>query len=84
MKGNATLLELRGQQAVRRTYLSGSSRRVLVSREHLLDILFMAEESFGYVSSSTLRLAQRRALDTNGVAVVTQPTQQCFSHRPIP
>ena len=35
-------------------------------------------------NSSTLRLAQRRALDTNGVAVVTQPTQQGFSHRPIP
>ena len=32
---------------------------------------------------SALRLAQRRTVDVHGVAVMPQPAQQRFHHRPV-
>ena len=59
---------------------SGSPRRLAIGAENGAEVLFAVDRQSMHISSSTLRIAQRRTFDVDGVAVVAEPAEQRFDH----
>ena len=79
-QGHATFIKLGRQEAIGTVDGSGSPRRPAIGAENGADVLFAVDRQSMHVSSSTLRIAQRRTFDVDGVAVVAEPAEQSFDH----